>query len=320
MTVTVLGAGVVGLCVATVLAQRGIAIEVIDSAPNPRGASWLAGGMLAPHCEGENAPDQVVALGSGAADWWDAHFDQVSRNGTLVVAPARDRAELDRFAARITGYQRVDAKQIGELEPDLGGRFNAGLFVANEAHLDPRQALLGLIEGLRRKGVPVRFATSKEPSGQIVDCRGLAARDQLTDLRAVRGEMLLLRSDEIALARPVRLLHPRFPVYIVPRDHGHFMVGATMIESDHGGAITARSAMELLSAAYALHPAFGEAEIVETAAGLRPAFADNLPAIRKAGDRIHVNGFYRHGFLLAPAFAQRLAENHFQNREVRHAS
>ena len=69
-----------------------------------------------------------------------------------------------------------------------------------------------------------------------------------------------------------------------------------------------RSAVELLNAAYALHPAFGEAEIVELGADLRPAFPDNLPDVRRSGRVLHVNGLFRHGFLLAPAMARRAAE------------
>ncbi|TIS72415.1 MAG: FAD-dependent oxidoreductase, partial [Mesorhizobium sp.] len=98
-----------------------------------------------------------------------------------------------------------------------------------------------------------------------------AARDLVPELRGVRGEMLLLRSPEITLSRPVRLLHPRIPVYVVPRGDGLYMLGATMVETDGEGPVTARSVMELLNAAYSLHPTFGEAEIVETAAGVRPA-------------------------------------------------
>jgi glycine oxidase len=139
------------------------------------------------------------------------------------------------------------------------------------------------------------------------------------DLRAVRGEMMLVESADITLSRPIRLLHPRFPCYIVPRGEGRFMIGATMIESARSGPITARALMELLSAAYALHPAFAEAVLLETGTGLRPAFADNLPALRFEGPdaeatqtgtdmgRIHLNGLYRHGFLMAPILAERLA-------------
>jgi glycine oxidase len=148
----------------------------------------------------------------------------------------------------------------------------------------------------------------------VVDCTGLAARATLTDLRGVKGEMLLLRSTDVALSRPVRVLHPRMPLYIVPRGEGFYMVGATMIESDQPTRISARSMLELLSAAYALHPAFGEAEIVEIGTGVRPAFPDNLPRITRAGRTFHVNGLYRHGFLLGPALARRLAEHLLNGR------
>jgi glycine oxidase len=110
------------------------------------------------------------------------------------------------------------------------------------------------------------------------------------------------------LSRPVRVLHPRVPVYVVPRPDGHYMIGATMIESDQPTRITARSMLELLGAAYALHPAFGEAEILEIGTGVRPAFPDNLPRIVRRSGVLYVNGLYRHGFLLAPALARRVAQ------------
>jgi len=142
----------------------------------------------------------------------------------------------------------------------------------------------------------------------VLDCTGLAARVRLADLRGVKGEMLLLRLTELTLDRPVRVLHPRHPLYVVPRGEGLFMVGATMIESDEGTRISARSMLELLSAAYALHPAFGEAQILEIGTGVRAAFPDNLPRLRQVGGVLHVNGLYRHGFLLAPALARRAAD------------
>ena len=94
------------------------------------------------------------------------------------------------------------------------------------------------------------------------------------------------------------------------------MIGATMIESADTGAVSARSAIELLSAAYALHPAFGEAEIVEMSADVRPAFPDNKPRVVERDGRIFVNGFYRHGFLLAPAMAARAAALAFEGAKA----
>jgi glycine oxidase len=311
MRATVIGAGVVGLTTAVTLAERGARVTLAERSPELGGnASWLAGGMLAPFCEGESAPPSVVELGQHAIDWWDARVPGVTRRGTLVVAPPRDTSEIDRFAARTRGHARVDESGIAELEPDLGGRFRRGLFFAEEGHLDPRVALAALTERLRSESGKIRFGLDGESLGEadvVVDCRGWAAREALPELRGVRGEMMRIRSREVTLARAVRFLHPRMPLYIVPRANNEFMIGATMIESAEKGAVSVRSAIELLSAAYALHPAFGEAEILEMSADVRPAFPDNEPRVEQRGDRIFVNGFYRHGFLLAPAFASRAA-------------
>ena len=321
MRATVVGAGVVGLATAVTLAERGAKVTLIERSRELGGnASWLAGGMLAPFCEGESAPSSVVELGQGAIDWWDARVPGVAREGTLVVAPPRDASEIDRFAARTRSHARVDGARIAELEPDLAGRFHKGLFFVEEGHLDPRVALSVLTERLRAKGGEIRFGADGErlsDAGVVIDCRGWAARKVLPELRGVRGEMLRIRSREVSLARAVRFLHPRMSLYIVPRANGEFMIGATMIESAERGAVSVRSAIELLSAAYALHPAFGEAEILEMSADVRPAFPDNEPRIEERGDRIFVNGFYRHGFLLAPAFAERAATLAFERSEAR---
>ena len=311
--VLVIGGGVAGLCCATTLAERGAHVTLLERSPELGGnASWLAGGMLAPFCEGESAPQSVVELGQGAIDWWDTRAPGVTREGTLVVAPPRDSGEIDRFATRTKAHAPVDEAGIAELEPNLAGRFRKGLFFADEGHLDPRVALAALTERLRAQGGEIRFGVDGEALGDarvLIDCRGWAAREALPELRGVRGEMMRIRSREVTLTRAVRFLHPRIPLYIVPRGGGVFMIGATMIESESRAGASVRSTLEMLSAAYALHPAFAEAEILEVNADLRPAFADNLPAVRRIGSRTHfVNGLFRHGFLLAPAMARQVAD------------
>ena len=304
----VLGAGVAGLCVAAELSARGVAVTVFDPAPRPgpHGCSWWAGGMLAPFCEGETAEAPVVRLGQEAAGWWENQGVEVVRRGTIVVTLGRDRRELDRFARRTEGHDRLDADGLAALEPELAGRFDRALHFPAEAHLDPRAALAHLRDRLERAGVD--FVAEKAcADGPTFDCRGLAARDVLRDLRGVKGEMAVLRAPDIRLTRPVRLLHPRYPLYVVPRGDGLFMLGATQIEScDRVRRV--RSVLELLSAAYALHPAFGEAELIEIGVDARPAFPDNLPRLQRMGETIHVNGLFRHGFLLAPALARMAAE------------
>ena len=304
----ILGAGVAGLCVAAELSARGVAVTVFDPAPRPgpHGCSWWAGGMLAPFCEGETAEAPVVRLGQEAAAWWESQGVEVVRRGTIVVTLGRDRRELDRFARRTEGHDRLDADGLAALEPELAGRFDRALHFPAEAHLDPRAALAHLRDRLERAGVDF-VAAEARADGPTFDCRGLAARDVLRDLRGVKGEMSVLRARDIRLTRPLRLLHPRYPLYVVPRGDGLFMLGATQIEScDRVRRV--RSVLELLSAAYALHPGFGEAELVEIGVDARPAFPDNLPRLQRMGETIHVNGLFRHGFLLAPALARMAAE------------
>ena len=107
--------------------------------------------------------------------------------------------------------------------------------------------------------------------GIVIDCRGLSARDEQPELRGVKGEMIIVETSEVELSRPVRLIHPRWPLYVIPRGDNKFMLGATSIEAEDTG-VSVRSALELLGAAYAVHPAFAEARIVEFGSGLRPAF------------------------------------------------
>lgn len=296
-----IGSGVTGLCVATALMERGESLEVVTN-PDMPAASTLAGGMLAPHCEAESAPESVSDTGRDALQWWTEHVSHVEHNGTLVLAPARDSVELDRFA-RMTRHHQWLAPE--DKEPDLEGRFARGLFFPQEGHLDPRRALAALRQTLIEQGVEFRQGA---PGGRPIDCRGMAAAGRLRGLRAVRGEMVILQTTEVSFLRPLRLLHPRFPCYLVPRDEGRFMLGATMVESDDTSPISARALMELLASAYAIHPAFAEARLVETGIGLRPAFADNLPAIHYQDGTFYVNGMYRHGFLLAPAMADKLMQ------------
>jgi glycine oxidase len=318
--VLVKGAGVAGLTAAFEFARRGASVVVADTRQSLGGnASWFAGGMLAPWCERESAEQPVLDLGRGAADWWEAATPgQVTRAGTLVVASPRDAGELDRFASRTSGYRRVDEDEIVLLEPDFAGRFRRGLFFPGEAHLDPRQAIVALHGKLIAMGVEFRFGTDGDQLSTFdhqIDCKGMAAVND--GLRGVRGEMLILRTPDISLSRPVRLLHPRFPLYLVPRADRRFMVGATMIESQSEEPVSVRSMMELLGAACALHPAFGEAGIIETGTGIRPAFSDNLPRVEVFGSTVAINGLYRHGFLLAPAMARLAAEHVFNDDKER---
>ena len=316
LKVTIAGAGIFGLWQALLLSRAGHAVHVLEKVPVPfaETASQYAGAMIAPYCEAESAEPIVRDLGLHAARLWRNIYPELIQNGTLVVAGARDQGELRRFQRMTVGHNVLGDAQIAELEPDLGGRFHSGLFFMDEAHMATPEAMGDLLALVRREGAVFHFGVGwdgslPEGSDVVIDCRGIGARSDLKDLRGVRGERLLVRTNEVALSRPVRLLHPRHPLYVVPWGDGRFLVGATVIETNDPRPMTVRSALELLGLAYALHPAFGEAQVEEMSAGVRPAFPDNVPRVivEDKATLIRVNGAFRHGFLLAPVMAEVVA-------------
>lgn len=323
--ITVAGAGIAGTWQALLLARAGYSVKLIErgSPELTVSSSWWAGGMLAPGCESEGAEPVITRLGWRSVELWREELPDLPDGGSLVVAHPRDRTDFERFARLATGGQRIGPERIAALEPALAGRFQEALYFPGESHVEPRRVLPLLWERASACGVKIVFgqdapeedapeedgAEEDGPEadgtgGLLLDCRGLAGRDRQPDLRGVRGETGLIETPGVVLNRPVRLLHPRWPLYVIPRPHGHFLIGASSIESEDEGAATVRSVLELLSAAYALHPGFGEARVVECGVGLRPAFPDNGPRILFDGRRIAINGLYRHGFLLAPALAE----------------
>jgi glycine oxidase len=306
--VSIIGAGIAGAWQALLFAQAGHAVtlhERSDAAMTSATSHW-AGGMLAPWCEAEASEPLISRLGIRSLDLWREHFPKTPFNGSLVVAHARDRADFERFAKLTTGHKRLDARGVSELEPSLEGRFRDGLFYSDEGHVEPRRVLPELHARIQAAGGTIKFnseANAGDLDGIVIDCRGLAARDAQPELRGVKGELIIVETPEVEFSRPVRLIHPRWPLYVIPRGDGRLMLGATSIEAEDLG-VSVRSALELLGAAYAVHPAFAEARIVEFGSGLRPAFPDNLPRIAVDQNKIAVNGLYRHGFLLAPALAE----------------
>lgn len=306
--VSIIGAGIAGAWQALLFAQAGHAVTLHErgDAEMTDATSHWAGGMLAPYCEAEVSEPIISRLGLRSLDIWRRELPDTPFNGSLVVAHPRERNDFERFARMTEGHRRLDAASLAQLEPSLEGRFRDALFFPTEGHVEPRRVLPKLHERIRAAGGTIKFdsdVSAGDLDGIVIDCRGLSARKDQPDLRGVKGEMILIETDEVQLARPVRLIHPRWPLYVIPREDNLFMLGATSIEAEDTG-VSVRSALELLGAAYAVHPAFGEARIVEFGSGLRPAFPDNLPRIGIRGGKISVNGLYRHGFLIAPVLAE----------------
>lgn len=323
-TIAVLGAGLLGRLMALSLARAGHRVAVYErGGPDAsQSAAFVAAAMLAPLAESVETEGLVVELGQASLKRWPALLAGLpepvffQQKGTLILWHAQDRDQAARFSRLLhrlddrlpsEGQARdLSGEEIETLEPSLSQRFARGLFLPNEGQLDNRALLAALGSALEDAKVAWHWHTETSPdqveADWVIDCRGLGAKPDWPALRGVRGEVARVHAPEVRLSRPVRLLHPRYPLYIAPKPDGVYVIGATQIESEDASPTSVRSALELLSALYSVHPAFGEARILELATQCRPALPDNLPEIRWNGGRlIQINGLYRHGFLIAPA-------------------
>ena len=335
--VAILGAGLMGRLLACSLSARGCAVALYDAGgPEAEGsAARVAAAMLAPLAESAVTEAGVVRMGHHGLTRWPELIAALAapvffqQQGTLILWHRQDAPEAARLDRQFQAAQRlmpelppavpVQAGDIAALEPGLGQRFAQGLYLPGEGQLDNRALLPAMLLTLQRRGVALHWHSAREPAsfdpgatGQpdwVFDCRGLGARTAWPALRGVRGEVVRVHAPEVRLTRPMRLVHPRYPLYIAPKPGDVYVIGATEIESEDLSPASVRSTLELLSAAYSVHSGFAEARILEMATQCRPTLPDNLPAIRALGPRtLQVNGLYRHGFLIAPAMLDCLLE------------
>ncbi len=333
----VLGAGLMGRLLAHTLAQLGHHVTVFEAqGPDSQGsAARVAAAMLAPLAESAITELPVVRMGQHALKRWPELMTRLSepvffqQNGTLVLWHRQDAGEAKRFEQLMhRTHQQLPSLPAAELlhaeglhhhEPSLENRFTQGLYLPGEGQLDNRQLLSALLTSLEQQHVAVHWHSPRTPEdfqpgqkGQpdwVFDCRGLGARNEWKQLRGVRGEVLRLHAPDVTLQRPTRLIHPRYPIYIAPKENNVFVIGATEIETEDLSPASVRSTLELLSAAYTVHSGFAEARILEVTTQARPTLADNLPAIRCLGNRtLQINGLYRHGFLISPAMLDVVVE------------
>lgn len=332
LNVGIVGAGIMGRLIALRGEGLGWKITLFDKGDESGSSScsFRPPAMLAPVCEMDGSEPLIAELGKASMPLWRDIVDTTGgkvffqQMGSIIVAHPHDRTEMPRFArslesrAGAASFRMVGADELRDLEPELDRCFTGGMYVPDEGQIDSRPMLAALAVTLKAKGIACHFNTAIPAIGAnkvvandtqhdfdlVIDARGYGAKDDLPDLRAVRGELLRISAPDVHLRRPVRLLHPRYPIYVVPHQHGEYVIGATSVESEDDSPMSVRSALELLSTLFALNAGFGEARILEMSSGLRPTFPDNMPRIIATPGLLRVNGLYRHGYLIAPQMAK----------------
>lgn len=344
--VAVIGAGLIGLSIAFELAQRGAIVRVYDRAEPGRGASWAAAGMLAPRTEA--MPDRAMgelcesslALYPQFVERLRAVVDMdpcLHLDGILSVAS--DETQGERLVQRASELRSegarveiLDRLQTLVAEPALGRNVYAGMLVHGEGHVDNRRLGRLLLNACQQAGVlmrtsvrhlhvecdtrralGVRSEVGFAPARYVINAAGAWAA-QLEGVPAacvppvhpVKGQMLSIEVPRGLVRRTTWVPG----AYLVPREDGRVLVGATVEDAGFDQRTTAGGTNSLLHAALAAAPALAGFTISEVWAGLRPGTPDERPFLGETPIEGYLlaAGHYRNGVLLAPITARLLAQ------------
>lgn len=345
--VLVAGGGLIGLAVAWRCAQRGLGVTVVDDAPGT-GASYAAGGMLAPVSEASYGEEPLLQLCRASLERYPRFVAELRRatglpvelraSGTLLVGfDADDMRALDALHEfhRELGLpaRRLTASQARRREPTLTPRLRGALHVPTDHSADPRAlhaALLAAVEAAGGRVLRTRAEAVTVADGRATGLR-LAGGDNLDagvvvlalgawsptlpgvpplPVRPVKGQILRLRGAAGLLDGTVRALVRGRQVYLVPYGQDGLVVGATAEEKGFDPAVTAGGVHDLLHDALEVVPAVSELELVETLARWRPGTPDNAPLLGPStlAGLVVATGHYRNGVLLTPITADAIAD------------
>jgi glycine oxidase len=337
----IIGAGVMGLGIAWRLAQAGCAVTVYERAEAGHGASWAAAGMLAAAVETEPGEEKLLALTLKSQRMWPAFARELEAatgislgyrdEGTIVVALTRDDAEQLRFTYEFQKSLGLDLHWLSgaearRREPHLRPGIPGAVLSLRDHQVDNRRLARALVQAAQSAGAlvrehhPVREVEvsgrracavitddGRDPADVVVLAAGAWSREiggippaHLPPVRPIKGQMLALRMDPSApLLRHVIWL-PRG--YLVPRQDGRLIVGATVEERGFDDALTAGGLLALIEGAWRAVPAIEELPIAETWVGFRPGSRDDAPMLGPSGidGLVVATGHHRNGILLTP--------------------
>lgn len=342
-SVVIYGAGLLGRLLAWRLARSGHPVTVLEknAERQPTSAAHTAAAMVAPYSERPLLDGSMFQMGLTSLKLWTLLLAELNQDcgacfhmgtgGSLLVAHPADHSQLEQYERDLitfglfneTSVTKVGREQLATMEPALSTDFLHGIWLADDTWLDNRNILSALQQAAQQHGAQFIFSQDADDAdiqGDIVlDCRGMGAKDNFqktdTPLRGVRGEVCWVESTQVNITRSVRLMHPKYQLYLVPKGQSEqgafrYILGATEIESEDTSSISVRSALEMLSALYCLSPELAEARITELDNNLRPAFFDHKPRIIQNSQGFSLNGLFRHGFLLAPALLNRFEKDY----------
>ncbi len=343
MKIAIIGAGVLGRLSALkmISLSHDITVFEADSFDQPHGAAAISAGLISPISESVHTTATAVKLGFDACAKWPGILKELReldplhaqifyrQSGTFAVSFPEDEPFLADLKLKLKSSlpdHKQDIKmlyndEVSDQEPYLS-RFETAIWIKNEANICNRQFLESSTRAIRAHGSVVDY-WPLEGDGQelaqqydwVIDCRGAGAvnaktfaQDEKHKLRLVRGEIFRVRTDKVKFTRPIRIIQGRFHIYVVPKPDNIFVVGASDLGDQGTGAVTVRSSLDLLTAIYALHPGFADAQIIEAIAGQRAVYDSREAEIVQHGNILCGNGLSRQGWMIGPMIVEQLLE------------
>src|SRR5271156_3122343 len=342
--VAVAGGGLIGGSIALELARAGLRVGLFDRQEPGQEASWAGAGILSPAPESA-AMISLVPLGKASMAIYLEFVRMVEEisgqstgyrpKGTLQAIFSRDaREELSTVIALHHGLglkaEPLRAEDARELEPSLSEDLEAGVLRPDEASVDNRAMTQAVLEAARRSGVQFFSGSSVEAIWREGSkCAGLNLKNEkiaaqwtviaagcfsasiegvaaYAPVRPAKGQMMALRADDLKIERVLW----SEKIYLVPRNDGRILAGATVEYTGFEKRLTAGGLDKILGGAIELVPGLATARVEETWAGLRPDSPDHLPIIGPTdlGGLLIATGHFRGGILLTPITARLVSE------------
>jgi glycine oxidase len=347
LPIAIVGGGIIGLSIGWQLLRRGEEVTIFERGHTGSEASWVAGGLLGPHSEVGFEDEAFLRAAVLSLERYTAFLDELSEDtgeripldarGTLMVAFDRDDAERIRRLYEFRMHlglpvQWLQGGEVREREPLLSPRVTGAISLPDDSQVNNRR-LVGALKtafikrgGTVRENTPVTSITIRgDRAVGVVTAEGESASQCVVlaagcwsgqidgippalrpPVRPVKGQIASLRqSDDVTFASVIRSPD----IYIVPKDDGRLIVGATQEEKGFDKTPTAGEVMRLLERAWEAVPSIYDLPIDSIDVGLRPGSRDHMPIIGAApiNDLYYATGHFRHGILLAPltAYAMR---------------
>ena len=327
--VLVIGGGIIGLATAIALSQRGESVTIVERDICGRGATWAAAGMLAP--EAERLEGQLLDFGIRSRDMYPQWIASLMRLSGLdcgywccgIIAPSLEKSDNLAIASHPKYISRQESykRQSGLGESVLGA-----LWLPEDGQVNNRKLAQALITAARSlsikilEGVTVYqivrdhqrvthldTSVGKLQSDRYVLATGAWTRSLLPlPIKPIKGQMLSVFDSDRQLQRVIYAPN----CYLVPRQDGTIVIGATVEDKGFMQGNTAAGVAELLNRAISVYPAIANMSITETWWGFRPYAPNEIPILGASDyeNLVLATGHYRNGILFAPITAKLISD------------